>query len=511
VTHTSSNRPARPASAIEPPTQARARTGIAGLDEILGGGLPTNHLYLLDGEPGTGKTTVALQFLLEGTARGEKGLYVTLSESRQELDGVAASHGWSLHGIEVFELGPADQTEAEEYTIFHPAEVELQETVGAVLRIVEQVAPTRVAFDSLSEMRLLARDPLRFRRQILSLKQFFTGRECTVLLLDDKSAPKGDMQLHSLAHGVILLEHLAMEYGAERRRLQVTKLRGARFWGGYHDFRIKTGGIAVYPRIRTTGARQIEREGALGSGSAEIDELLGGGLTRGTSTLITGAAGTGKTVLSLMYVCAAVARGERVRLFMFDERLTTFHMRAEGLQMDLREAIADGRLTICQIEPTQMSPGEFANEVVQAVEEDGASLIVIDSVNGYMNAMPAERLLGVQVHELLSYLASGGVTSIMTLVQRGIFSGPVDEAAEVSYLADTVVLLRYFEFLGSVRGAISVVKRRSGSHERTIRECRVATGGLSVGSPLQEFQGVLTGVPEYHGDRDPSMSGDTKD
>jgi circadian clock protein KaiC len=319
------------------------------------------------------------------------------------------------------------------------------------------------------------------------------------------------MQLHSLAHGVIQLEHLAMEYGAERRRLQVTKLRGARFWGGFHDFRIRTGGIAVYPRIRTTGPHRTDLGAPLVSGRAEIDELLGGGLTRGTSTLITGAAGTGKTVLSLMYVCAAVARGERVRLFMFDERLTTFRMRAEGLRMDLSEAIADGRLAICQIEPTEMSPGEFANEVVRAVEDDGVSLIVIDSVNGYMNAMPAERLLEVQVHELLSYLANRGVTSIMTLVQRGIFSGPVDEAAEVSYLADTVVLLRYFEFLGSVRGAISVVKKRSGAHEKTIRECRVTTGGLSVGSPLHEFQGVLTGVPAYHGDRGPLMAGGTAD
>jgi circadian clock protein KaiC len=315
------------------------------------------------------------------------------------------------------------------------------------------------------------------------------------------------MQLHSLAHGVILLEHLAMEYGAERRRLQVTKLRGARFRGGYHDFRINTGGVAVYPRISTRAARTTDLVGPLVSGNAEIEELLGGGLTRGTSTLITGPAGTGKTVLSLMYVCAAVARGERVRLFMFDERLTTFRMRAEGLHMDLADAIADGRLTIYQIEPTQMSPGEFAHEVVEAVEHDDVSLVVIDSVNGYMNAMPAERLLEVQVHELLSYLASRGVTSIMTLVQRGIFSGPVDEAAEVSYLADTVVLLRYFEFLGSVRGAISVVKKRSGAHERTIRECRVGPGGLTVGSPLHEFQGVLTGVPEYHGNRDPLMPG----
>jgi circadian clock protein KaiC len=491
------------------PDQPRARTGVEGLDSILGGGLPTNHLYLLDGEPGAGKTTLALQFLLEGARLGERGLYVTLSESRLELAGVAASHGWCLDSVEVFELaGDESESEAEEYTLFHPAEVELQQTMSAVFEVVERVQPARVVFDSLSEMRLLARDPLRFRRQILSLKQFFSGRECTVLLLDDKSAPDGDMQLHSLAHGVIVLEHLAMEYGAERRRLQVTKLRGVRFWGGYHDFRITTGGIAAYPRIRSQVPREMASPGALPSGNAELEALLGGGLSRGTSTLITGAAGTGKTVLSLQYVCAAVARGERVRLYMFDERITTFRMRADGLKMDLSDAIRDGRLTLVQVEPAEMSPGEFANDIMRAVEQDGVTLIVIDTINGYMNAMPDERQLGVQLHELLSYLANHGVTSILTLVQHGIFGGHVQEDAEVSYLADTVVLLRYFEFKGAVRGAISVVKKRSGAHERTIRECRVQQGGLMVGAPLVEFQGVLTGVPAYMGKPAPLMPAD---
>jgi circadian clock protein KaiC len=497
----------RPTTELSTASPARASTGVPGLDEILGGGLPTNHLYLLDGEPGTGKTTLALQFLLEGARHGERGLYVTLSESSLELEGVAQSHGWTLDGVEVFELSTADAPTVDEYTLFHPAEVELQETVGEVLKAVREANPSRVVFDSLSEMRLLARDPLRFRRQILALKQFFAGRQCTVLLLDDKSAPEGDMQLHSLAHGVIALEHLAMEYGAERRRLQVTKLRGARFWGGYHDFRICTGGIAVYPRIRRGGPQSEARTETLESGSGALDALLGGGLTRGTSTLITGAAGTGKTVLTVQYVCAAVERGERVRLFMFDERLTTFRMRAEGLGMDLSAPLEDGRLSIMQIEPTQMSPGEFANEVVRAVERDGVTMLAIDSINGYMNAMPSERLLGVQLHELLSYLADRGVTSILTLVQHGIFGGPVDEAAEVSYLADTVILLRYFEFQGAVRGAISVVKKRSGAHEHTIRECRVEKGGLHVGVPLIDFQGVLTGVPRYTGAGEPLMHG----
>jgi circadian clock protein KaiC len=483
--------------AAAPPAQIRAATGVEGLDSILGGGLPTNHLYLLDGEPGTGKTTLALQFLLEGVKHGERGLYVTLSESSQELNGVAQSHGWMLDGIDIFELATAAGVLEEEYTLFHPAEVELQQTMGAVFEAVTRHSPVRVVFDSLSEMRLLARDPLRFRRQILALKQFFAGRECTVLLLDDKSAPEGDMQLHSLAHGVILLEHLAMEYGAERRRMQVTKLRGARFWGGYHDFRIQTGGIAVFPRIRSSRPITGHPTFLLESGSAQLDTLLGGGLTRGTSTLITGAAGTGKTVLSVQYACAAVARGERVRLYMFDERLTTFRMRAEGLGMDLDEPLADGRLTIVQIEPTEMSPGEFANLIVHAVEQDEISLIIVDSINGYM--------LGVQLHEVLSYLANKNVSSILTLVQHGIFGGPVEDAVEVSYLADTVVLLRYFEFQGSVRGAISVVKKRSGDHEHSIRECRVQHGGLQVGAPLHKFQGVLTGVPEYIGEGDPLM------
>ena len=479
-------------------------TGVAGLDEILGGGLPTNRLYLVDGVPGTGKTTLALQFLLAGRSRGERTLYVSLSESREELTAVATSHGWSLDGIEVFELTTGDAF-AEGYTVFHPAEVELQETIDSVFRAVEAHDPALVVFDSLSEMRLLARDPLRFRRQILALKQFFTGRECTVLLLDDKTAPEGDLQLHSLAHGVILLEHIALEYGADRRRLQVMKLRGLRFRGGYHDFRICTGGIEVYPRLRSGAPVALERTSTVTSGSAAIDALTGGGLTRGTSILITGAAGTGKSVLTTQYACAAMARGEKVRFYLFDERRSTFIQRSEALGFDCAGPLQDGRLTLRQVEPTELSPGEFADTVVRGVEQDGVSMIVIDSINGYLQSMPQERLLALQVHELLSYLANQGVTSFMTLVQRGIFGSPVDEAADVSYLADTVILLRYFEMSGSVRQAISVVKKRSGDHERTIRECRVGYGGLHLGEPLRDFQGVLTGVPQYSGGMGPLM------
>ena len=492
--------------AIPSPEVPRACTGIKGLDEILGGGLPTNHLYLVDGEPGTGKTTLAMQFLLEGVEKGERGLYVTLSESKEELDGVAASHGWTLDGIEIFELSKQGLAQTEEsYTIFHPAEVELQSTVDAVLKTVEEHNPKRIVFDSLSEMRLLAREPLRFRRQILALKQFFTGRDCTVLLLDDKTAPEGDLQLHSLAHGVIVLEHVALEYGSERRRLQVTKIRGVRFRGGYHDFRILRGGISVYPRILHDTPRVDIIDKLLLSGSEPLDKMLGGGVTCGSSMLITGAAGTGKSVLCTQFARAALGRGEKVLFYLFDERLSTFRLRTDTLEMSVTAERESGQLEMAQVEPTELSPGEFASQVVRAVEEGDLSLVIIDSINGYLQSMPEERLLPIQIHELLSFLSNNGVSCLMTLVQHGIFGNPVDEAVDVSYLADTVVLLRYFEVHGSVRQAISVVKKRGGDHERTIRECKVQKGGLSVGETLREFQGVLTGVPRYTGTMEPLM------
>lgn len=492
-----------PAARAETP---RARLGIPGLDQVLGGGLPRDHLYLIDGDPGTGKTTLALQFLLDGRVEGERGLYITLSETADELRGTAASHGWSLEGIEIFELASTEQTDGEAYTLFHPAEIELNRTVETVLAVVDRIAPARVVFDSLSEMRLIARDPLRFRRQILALKQFFVGRGSTVLLLDDRSAPEGDRHLHSIAHGVVSLEHLATEYGSERRRLQVAKLRGLQFRGGYHDFRIRTGGLDVFPRILTETRRRQSLGQELRSGSGELDRLVGGGLPGGTSTLISGAAGTGKSVLSTQYALAAVASGARARYYLFDERMPTFEHRAAQLEMNVADPIADGRLTLRQIEPTAISPGEFADEIRSAVEEDDIGLVVIDSINGYMQAMPSERLLAVQVHELLSYMADRGVSTIMTLVQHGAFGGPVGDAADVSYLADTVILLRYFEHAGAVRQAISVVKKRAGFHERAIRECRVDRGGFRVGEPLGAFEGVLRGVPRYIGKAEPLMA-----
>lgn len=497
----------RPPKSMGPANVDRARTGVTGLDEILGGGLPTNHIYLLDGDPGTGKTTLALQFLMEGAKQGERGLYVTLSESRRELLAVAESHGWSLDGIDIFELTTEGTIDvAESYTIFHPAEVELQQTVERVLKSIEERNPKRIVFDSLSEMRLLAREALRFRRQILALKQFFDVRECTTLLLDDKTAPDNDLQLHSIVHGVILLEHLALEYGSERRRLHVTKVRGIVFRGGYHDFRIIKGGLQVFPRVLQEPERIQPTRNRLLTGSQPLDNLLGGGITCGTSTLITGAAGTGKSILCTQFAREELKDGGKVLFYLFDERLSTFQMRSETLELSMEKQRAAGQLILRQVEPTELSPGEFANQVVEAVQKESISLLIIDSINGYMQSMPEERLLPMQIHELLSFLANNGVTCVMTLVQHGIFGNPVGEAADVSYLADTVVLLRYFEVSGSVRQAISVVKKRSGNHERMIRECKVQKGGLFVGEPLREFQGVLTGVPEYTGAAAPLLA-----
>jgi circadian clock protein KaiC len=484
-----------------------ALIGVPGLDEVLHGGLPANHVYLIDGSPGTGKTTLALQFLLEGVRNNERVLYVALSETAEELRTVARSHGWEewLSRIDMFELSNAGSPTRDDYSLFHPSEVELHGTMDAVYAALDRTKPQRAAFDSLSEMRLLARDALRYRRQMLALKQFFVGKDCTVLLLDDKTSPEPDLQLHSLVHGVIELEHVALEYGAERRRLHVRKLRGKAFRGGYHDFRIVSGGLKVFPRIKSDPV-DSPRKGQLHlSDSKELDDLLGGGIPCGTSALLTGAAGTGKSTLATQYARAAAARGDHVQFYLFDERLSTFHERAVGLGMDVRKLIADGTLSVHQIEPTALSPGEFASRVKESVERDATKMLIIDSINGYMQSMPEERLLSVQVHELLTYLARNGVTTIMTLVQRGIFGNPVDEAADVSYLADSVVLLRYFEVHGAVRQSISVVKKRSGDHEKTIRECRIARGGLHVGAPLREFQGVLTGVPQYFGEMGPLM------
>ncbi|HEU4593672.1 MAG TPA: ATPase domain-containing protein [Pyrinomonadaceae bacterium] len=478
---------------------ARLATGSDGLDSILEGGFPANRLYLLEGDPGTGKTTLALKFLLEGAARGEPVLYVTLSETKEELLSVAGSHGWSLEGVSIYELIPSEEslkTESQ-YTIFHPSEVELGETTGAVLNEVERIQPRRVVFDSLSEMRLLARDPLRYRRQILALKQYFAGRQCTVLLLDDRTSTVGDLQVQSIAHGVVELEHLALEYGAERRRLRVVKLRGSRYRGGYHDFNIETGGVEVFPRLVASEHRQEFARETVTSGVKELDALLGGGLDRGTSTLILGPAGSGKSSIAAQFVAAAAARGEHAASFIFDEGRDIYLARAAGLGKEMKEHVESGLLSVQQIDPAELSPGEFAYRVRRAVAHDGARFVVIDSLNGYLQSMPDERFLNAQMHELLTYLNQSGVVTVLVMAQHGFMGSNMGTPVDVSYLADTVLMLRFFEAAGAVRRALSVVKRRTGYHENTIREMRLSSEGVMVGEPLSDFHGVLTGVPVY--------------
>lgn len=488
-------------SSPEPRPDIRATTGIEGLDDILGGGFTPHRLYLLEGVPGSGKTTLAIQFLLEGARHGEPVLYVTLSETEEELQGVAASHGWSLDGITVRELVPSEDSlrPDEQYTMFHPSEVELTETTKTILADVERIKPARVVFDSLSELRLLAGNPLRYRRQILALKQFFAGRSCTVLLLDDLTSASHDLQVQSIAHGVVRLEQLHPEYGSQRRRLLVLKYRGVRFRGGYHDYIIKRGGLEVYPRLIASEHRPVTEMEKLASGISELDRLLGGGIERGTSTLIVGAAGTGKSSLAAQFVHAAAARGQRAALFLFDESTNTLLTRAAGLGIDLRPHLNDGRVTLQQVDPAELSPGEFAHAIRRAVERLRASVVVIDSLNGYLNAMPEERFLIIQLHELLTYLGQAGVATILIGAHQGLIGNQMITPVDASYLADAIILMRYYEAKGEVRQAISVIKKRGGAHERTIRDFRLEGRTISVGPPLRDFRGVLTGVPIFEG------------
>lgn len=477
----------------------RAKFGIPGLDDVLGGGLTRNRLYLLEGDPGTGKTTIALQFLLTGAAAGERGLYISLSETQEELSESAHSHGWTVpETVTVYELIPPESLlDAEQQqSLLYSSDLELGETTRAIFEQVEAIKPALVVVDSLSEIRLLAGGSLRYRRQILALKHYFARQGATVLMLDDMTADTLDKTVHSVAHAVIRLEELAPAYGAERRRLRVMKYRGQRFRGGYHDFCISTGGVQVYPRLVSLEHKTNFARDTLRSGVAELDALLGGGIETGSSTLILGPAGTGKSLLTIQYIVAAAARGEKVAMFVFDEELGLLLERTRAMGFDLPGLRDQGLLTIDQVDAAELSPGEFAHLVRRQVDEAQAKTVVIDSLNGYQAAMPDEGALILHIHELLQYLNRQGASTFLTVAQHGLV-GDMKSPVDVTYLADTVVLLRYFEAFGKVRRAISVVKKRTGWHEDTIREYRITGTGLRVGAPLHNFQGILRGVPTF--------------
>ncbi|OWT68934.1 MULTISPECIES: ATPase domain-containing protein [unclassified Achromobacter] len=494
---------------VDPP---RISTGSDGLDDILAGGLDRDRMYLYEGNPGTGKTTIAMQFLLAGARQNESVLYIALSETRQELSLVAQRHGWTLDGIDIFELVPPETTldPERELTVLYPAEVELNETTKLILDRVEALNPSRVVLDSLSELRMLAQTPLRYRRQVLALKHFFASRNCTVILLDDLSSDSVDLQLHSISHGVLALEQLAIDYGAQRRRLRVVKMRGIDFRGGYHDFTIKKGGLAIYPRLVAAEHHSSFPRENVSSSNAGLDELLGGGLERGTNALLIGSAGVGKSSIALSFAIAAAMRGEHAVVFAFDEGLQTLETRSSSLGMPIKEALESGRLRIQQVDPAELSPGEFASIVRHSVDVDGARIVVIDSLNGYLNAMPDGRFLILQMHELLMYLGQQGVNTILVMAQHGL-AGPMETPLDISYLSDSVIMLRYFEYAGTVRRALSVVKKRSGQHEQTIREFKLSRRGVVVGPPLREFSGVFSGTPQYIGKTLPPVSDEDHD
>jgi circadian clock protein KaiC len=485
---------------LKPPVRQNSKctTAVEGLDDVLCGGLPRNRIYLIQGDPGVGKTTLALQFLLEGTRLGETGLYITLSETKEELEMVAESHGWDFTKLNLFELSSVEQNlkGETENTLFHPSEVELNRTTKALLDEVESVKPMRVVFDSLSEMRMLAETPLRYRRQILQLKQFFAGRKCTVLLLDDQSAGARDLQIESIAHGVLTLHRSSPDYGISRRQLTIQKIRGVKFREGNHDFIIQKGGLVIFPRLVAAEHHVNFKRESFPSGIKELDALLGGGLDRGTSNVFMGPPGTGKSTIAIKFAMAAAKRSEKVIFFAFDETTGTMKNRAAQLGMDIEPHIKSGMIHVEQIDPAEISPGELAHRIRDAVIKDTTRMVIIDSINGYLNAMPEERYLNLQLHELLAFLNQQGIITIMVLAQQGLV-GNMQTTVDLTYLADTVIMLRYFEARGEVKQALSVIKKRSGNHERTIREIKVGKNGIEVGQPLSNLQGVLTGTPSF--------------
>jgi circadian clock protein KaiC len=474
-------------------------SGITGLDEVLGGGLPPSYVYLVQGDPGAGKTTLALQFLLEGARNGERCMYLTLSESERELHSVAESHGWDLSPITIHEQLVSENIlrGERESTMFHPSEVELGKTIASLLDKIEEFEPSRVIVDSLAEIRLLSDSSLRYRKQILALKQFFANRDVTALLIDDRTAVAHDVQLHSVPHGVIVLEQRVPTYGSERRRLQVVKLRGVDYRGGYHDFAIKRGGLMVFPRLISARHRRQNPETGqeMSSGVRELDDLLGGGLYRGSSSLIMGPAGVGKSSLATHYAMTAARDGHRVAMFVFDETKRSLFARSESLGMNIEELIGRNRLSVQQIDPAELTPGEFANVVRQYVEKENASMVVIDSLNGYLNSMPEQSYLTLHLHELLTFLSDRGVASILVLAQHGLVGAAMSPAVDVSYLADCVILMRYFESDGEILKAISVLKKRSGDHHKTICRFDLTAEGIRIGASLKHLTGILSGIP----------------
>jgi circadian clock protein KaiC len=491
------------------PTQ-QARTGIEGLDDILSGGLERERVYLLEGSPGTGKTTAALNFLLEGARLGERALYVTLSESDEELRASAKSHDWDLKGIDIFELVPPENLldENQQQSLLYSSDLELGETTRLIFEAVGKYKPARIVIDSLSEIRLLAQSSLRYRRQVLALKHYFAGNGATVLLLDDMTSDNQDKTVHSVAHGVIRLEELAPEYGAERRRVRIIKYRGRKFRGGFHDFTIKTGGLEVYPRLVAAEHRTRFDRSPVSSGDARIDALLGGGIERGSSALILGPAGTGKSLFAISFAVAAIARGEKAAMFVFDEELGLLYSRMRAIGIDLEKFQEKGSLDVVQVDAAELSPGEFTSKVRSCVDNGGVKTIIIDSLNGYQAAMPEENFLVLHIHELLQYLNRQGATTFLTVAQHGLV-GDMKAPVDVTYLADTVILLRYFEAIGHVRSAVSVIKKRGGMHEKTIREFHIDKNGLSLGEPIVGFHGVLRGVPNFV-DKAGALMGDNK-
>ena len=488
-----------------------ARTGVPGLDDILSGGLTQGHLFLLEGHPGTGKTTIAISFLCAGVEAGETGLYVTLSETERELRAGAASHGWEIPaGVTIFEVVPPESLidADQQQSLLYSSDLELGETTQLILKEFERIKPQRVVLDSLSEIRLLAQSSLRYRRQILALKHYFSRHGATVLLLDDLTTDVSEKTVHSIAHGVVKLEELSPDYGAERRRLKVSKYRGRSYRGGYHDFTIRQGGVRVFPRLVSGEHHTRFGRGQVKSDIPALDALLGGGIHQGSSTLVLGPAGTGKSLFAIQFIVAAVRRGEKAALFVFDEELGLLFDRCLAMGIDLERLRDEGSLHVEQLDAAELSPGEFAHRVRARVDEAQAKTIVIDSLNGYQAAMPEENALVLHVHELLQYLNRQGANTFLTVAQHGLV-GDMKAPVDVTYLADTVILLRYFEALGRVRRAVSVIKKRTGRHEESIREYRISEQGLVLGEPLNEFQGVLRGVPTFVGNASPLLVGDS--